>query len=158
VVSRSSSLLRIRVCFVMGFIRTASFVLVVLSLLAACGTRPAPDFRGRWREVNTIDPEPRAIPLRPLHTFVVLPSDRTLRDVLDRWAKESNRRVTYRASMNYSVHLQAARVTAASLDAALAGLASAYAAQDIAIVLQGDAIVVTSRGGAPVARVPGVEN
>jgi predicted membrane-bound mannosyltransferase len=134
-------------CFVMGFVRTATLAVVAMALLSACGTTPAPDFRGRWREVNTIDAEPRAIPLRPLHAFVVLPSDRTLRDVLDRWGRESNRRVAYRAPMNYSVHLQATKVTAASLDAALGQLASAYAAQGIGISLDGDSIVVSSVGG-----------
>ncbi len=132
----------------MGLVRTASLALVATSLLSACGTTPAPDFRGRWREVNTIDAEPRAIPLRPLHSFVVLPSDRTLRDVVDRWGRESNRRVAYRAPMNYSVHLQATKVTAASLDAALGQLASAYAAQGIGFALEDGAIVVSSVGGA----------
>ena len=141
----------------MGSVRTASLAVVAISLLSACGTTPAPDFRGRWREVNTVDAEPRAIPLRPLHAFVVLPSDRTLRDVVDRWGRESNRRVAFRAPMNYSVHLQATKVTAASLDAALGQLASAYAAQGIAIALDGDVIVVTSRGVVPVATAPGAD-
>lgn len=145
-------------CFVMGFVRTATFAVVAMVLLSACGTTPAPDFRGRWREVNTIDSEPRAIPLRPLHTFIVLPSDRTLRDVLDRWGRESNRRVAYRAPMNYSVHLQATKVTAASLDAAVGQLAEAYAAQGIAIELASDAIVVISRGGVVAAPRPGAKS
>lgn len=133
----------------MGSVRAASLAAVAMSLLSACGTTPAPDFRGRWREVNTIDAEPRAIPLRPLHAFVVLPSDRTLRDVVDRWGREADRRVAFRAPMNYSVHLQATKISAASLDAALGQLASAYAAQGIAIALEGDAIVVTAPGGVP---------
>lgn len=135
----------------MGSVRTAFLAVVAMSLLSACGTTPAPDFRGRWREVNTIDAEPRAIPLRPLHAFVVLPSDRTLRDVVDRWGREADRRVAFRAPMNYSVHLQATKISAASLDAALGQLASAYAAQGIAIALEGDAIVVTAPGGVPAA-------
>lgn len=135
----------------MGSVRAASLAAVAMSLLSACGTTPAPDFRGRWREVNTIDAEPRAIPLRPLHAFVVLPSDRTLRDVVDRWGREADRRVAFRAPMNYSVHLQATKISAASLDAALGQLASAYAAQGIAIALEGDAIVVTAPGGVPAA-------
>lgn len=129
----------------MAFVRTALSAVVVMCLLAACGTKPAPDFRGRWREVNTIDAEPRPIPLRPVHTFAVLPSDRTLRDVVDRWGRESNRRVAYRAPLNYSVHLQATKVTAASLDAALGQLEAAYSAQGIGISLEGDAILVTAR-------------
>lgn len=140
--------------FVKGSVRTASLAVVAMSLLSACGTTPAPDFRGRWREVNTIDAQPRAIPLRPLHAFVVLPSDRTLRDVVNRWGRESNRRVAFRAPLNYSVHLQATKVTAASLDAALSHLASTYAAQGIAIALEDDVIVVTSRSGPPVATSP----
>lgn len=116
-------------------------------LATACGTTPAPDFRGGWREVNAIDPEPRAIPLRPVQHFSVLPSDRTLKEVLERWGRESGRRVAYRAAMNYSVHLEATKVTATSLDAALDRLQRTYAAQGIGLQLQGNLIVVT--GGAP---------
>ena len=129
----------------MGFVRTAILAVISASLLSACGTTPAPDFRGRWREVNTIDTAPRAIPLRPLHAFVVLPSDRTLRDVLDRWGRESNRRVAYRAPMNYSIHFEATKVSAVSLDVALGQLAAAYAAQGIDIGLDKDAVVVPWR-------------
>jgi hypothetical protein len=110
----------------------------------ACGTKPAPDFRGRWREVNSIDPVPRAIPLRPVQHFVVLPSDRTLKDVVERWGRESRRRVSYRAPVNYSVHLEATRVTANSLDAAVAGLQQAYAEQGIGVRLEPNLIVVTA--------------
>ncbi len=135
----------------MGFVRAAICAAVLVCLVAACGTKPAPDFRGRWRAVNSVDAEPRPIPLRPVHTFAVLPSDRTLKDVVDRWARESRRRVAYRAPMNYSVHLEATKVTARSLDVALGQLASAYTAQGIALILQGDVIVVTS---APTASSP----
>lgn len=130
-----------------GFVRVAAGAVVMVMLVAACGTTPAPDFRGRWKDVNAIDAEPRPIPLRPLQTFVVLPSDRTLKDVVERWARESRRRVAYRAPMNFTVHLDAAKVTASSLDAALAQLESAYAAQAIDLELQGDVIVVA--GGQP---------
>lgn len=128
-----------------GFFRVAPCALVLASVLTACGTTPAPDFRGRWKAVNQIDAEPRPIPLRALHTFAVVPSDRTLKDVLERWARESHRRVAYRAPLNFSVHLEATKVTAASLDGALAQLESAYSAYGIELLMQGDLIVVTGR-------------
>lgn len=131
------------------FIRAATAALVLMFLATGCGTTPAPDFRGSWREVNAIDPEPRAIPLRPVQYFNVLPSDRTLKDVVERWARESRLRVAYRAAMNYSVHLEATKVTATSLDSALEQLQRSYAGQGIGLQLQGTLIVVT--GGAPVS-------
>lgn len=133
----------------MPFVRAAVWAVMVAIVVAACGAKPAPDFRGRWKEVNAIDAEPRPIPLRPVHTFRVLPSDRTLKDVVGRWANESRRRLAYRAPLNYSVHLDAAKVTAPSLDAALSQLESAYAAQAIRLSVQGEAIVVAG-GVAPV--------
>lgn len=133
----------------MRFVRAASTALVVLLLATACGTTPAPDFRGKWREVNAIDAQPRAIPLRPLQRFNVLPSDRSLKDVLERWARESGRRVSYRAAMNYSVHLDATKVTATGLGGALEQLQRTYSAQAIGLKLQGGLIIVT--GGAPPA-------
>lgn len=126
-----------------GFIRAALCAAISMCVLVACGTKPAPDFRGRWRAVNTIDAEPRPIPLRPVHTFAVLPSDRTLKEVLDRWGRESQHRVIYRASMNYSIHLEATKVTAPNLGAALGQLESAYVAQGIDLTLQGQQIIVT---------------
>ncbi len=134
---------------------TRSVLIAVMALvvctLAACGTKPAPDFRGRWKAVNEVDAAPRAIPLQPVQRFLVLPSDRTLKGVVDRWAKESGRRSAYRASTDFSLHIDAAKVSASNLDTAVAQLSAAYAAQGIRIDVQPTSIVV-SLGG--VARGP----
>ena len=136
-------------------VRAAGCTAALMMFLTACGTTPAPDFRGRWREVNAIDAQPRPIPLRPQQRFLVLPSDRTLKDVVERWGRESRRGVAYRAPMNFSVHLAATKVTATDLDAALQQLASAYAAQAVELSLQGNTIVVT--GGMGAAAPAGVD-
>lgn len=127
-------------------VRTVLGAVVVMSLLAACGTKPAPDFRGRWRPINELDATPRPIPLQPVQRFFVLPADRTLKDVVERWAKESGRRAAYRAPTNFSVHIDAAKVSASTLETAAAQLANAYRAQGIQIVIEPRLIVVSAAG------------
>lgn len=124
----------------------AACVLAMVAL-TACGTKPAPDFRGRWKPVNTLDESPRPIPLQPVQRFAVSPSDRSLKKVVERWAQASGRRAAYRAPTDFSIHLDAAKVSASTLETAVAQLSSAYASEGIRVELQPSLIVVT--GGAP---------
>ena len=121
-------------------------------LLGACGTKPAPDFRGRWKAVNTVDESPRAIPLQPVQQFLVTPADRSLKQVVERWASASGRRVAYRAPTDFSVHLGATKVSASNLDTAVVQLSSTYAAQGVHVELKPGLIVVSmAPGAAPVS-------
>ena len=115
--------------------------------LTACGTKPAPDFRGRWKPVNTLDESPRPIPLQPVQRFAVSPADRSLKNVVERWAEASGRRAAYRAPTDFSIHLDAAKVSASTIETAVAQLSSAYANEGIRVELQPSLIVVT--GAAP---------
>jgi hypothetical protein len=133
---------------VTGFVRAAGLAVVVSVFVAACGTKPAPDFRGRWRPINELDTTPRAIPLQPVQQFFVLPADRTLKDVVERWAKESGRRAAYRAPTNFSVHIDAAKVSASTLETAAAQLADAYRSQGIQISVEPRSIIVSASGAA----------
>lgn len=142
----------------MANVRTALGAVVVVSLLAACGVKPAPDFRGRWRPVNELDATPRPIPLQPVQRFFVLPADRTLKDVVDRWAKESGRRAVYRAPTNFSVHVDAAKVSAATLETAAAQLADAYRAQGVQIVVERRSIIVSASGPGQASASAGAAN
>lgn len=117
-------------------------VLAVVAL-TACGTKPAPDFRGRWKPINTVDESPRPIPLQPVQRFVVSPADRSLKHVVQRWAEASGRRAAYRAPTDFSIHLDATKVSAATIETAVAQLSSAYAAEGIRVELQPALIVVT---------------
>jgi hypothetical protein len=132
-----------------GIVRAAAFAAVVSVCVSACGIKPAPDFRGRWRPVNELDTTPRAIPLQPVQRFFVLPVDRTLKDVVERWAKESGRRAAYRAPTNFSVHIDAAKVSASTLETAAAQLADAYRSQAILISVEPRLIIVSTGAAAP---------
>ncbi len=76
-----------------------SFVLAMMatSLLATvgCASRPAPDFKGRWKPVNHCAEATMAIPLHQSYLFQPSPMDGTLKHMLERWAQDSNRQLTY---------------------------------------------------------------
>ena len=68
--------------------RGAAVVLLTLAV-AACGTTPPADFKGRWKPVNRYSEAPTAIPLRADTAFYVSPLDRTLKGLLERWARDA---------------------------------------------------------------------
>ena len=117
-----------------------SFLVV---LLVGCGTKPPPDFRGKWREVNTLAVEPMPISLQQAQTFIVSPVDRSLRDVLQRWGRQASLPLDYRATLDFTIHGAATEARGADLYAALAALQSAYAAQGVVLEVIDGRLVAT---------------
>lgn len=124
-------------------LRAACAVSVAVMLLAGCGTKPAPDFRGKWREVNTLSSEPMPIPLQQMQAFVVSPVDRSLRDVLQRWSRQAALPLDYRATLDFTIHAAATEARGADLYAALAALQFAYAAQGVTLEVIDGRLVAT---------------
>lgn len=63
-------------------------------LLQACAATPpvADDFGDNWKPVNMVAETPVEIPLKEevaMHRFQLLPTDTSLRNLLERWAKEN---------------------------------------------------------------------
>lgn len=63
-------------------------------LMQACATTPpiAGDFGDNWQPVNVLADTAMEIPLKEevaMHRFQLLPTDTSLRGVLERWAKEN---------------------------------------------------------------------
>lgn len=117
-------------------------------LLSACATKPPPDFGGRWKSVNHYADTPQAIPLHPAYTYYASPLDRTLKGLLERWARDSHMTLDYRNEADFTLHRPVADVHSDDLHAALVEVAALYAPQQIAIAVDGDRIVVMHAGAA----------
>lgn len=113
--------------------------------MSACGTTPAPDFRGDWRAANSAPELPQAIALRPQRLYSVVPVDGTLKSTLERWARDAGVALRYEAAYDFTLHGAAGDVSDPDLASALGKLGKAYAIQNIEIEVEDGAIVV--RGG-----------
>lgn len=122
--------------------------------LVSCATPEPPGWRGRWRPVNRLAETPSPIPLVERYVFHVSPADGTLRSLLARWAADTGMSLAYQHGYDYTLHQAAARVSTTDLHAAADLLTRAYAAQGLAVMVEGNRIVVRA---APVASAPGAE-
>lgn len=120
--------------------------------LSACATRPAPDFGGRWKQMNQFSEETQAIPLQEAYIFYASPMDRTLKNMLERWADDSNMVLTYRHPMDYTLYSAVAEIRTPSLQEALSQLNTAYAGQQVSISVSGNEIVVRISSGGSAGR------
>ena len=114
-------------------------------LLAACGSAPAPrSFGSSWRQVNAFTPQVQVLPFQTGHVYAVRPLDRTLKGLLQRWAKESGHTLDYRASADFTLSVQTADVHSSTLGDALSCLNAIYQPYGAELVLTADnGIVVT---------------
>jgi hypothetical protein len=123
------------------------FAAALAVVLSACATRPAPDFGGRWKNVNRFSEETQAIPLQEAYLFYASPMDGTLKNMLERWADDSNMVLTYRHPMDYTLYAAVADIRTPSLQEALSQLNAAYSAQQVSIGVSGNEIVVRIASG-----------
>ncbi|HEY4581262.1 MAG TPA: hypothetical protein VIG88_00100 [Lysobacter sp.] len=129
-------------------VRPATFLLV--AGLAACATPPPAQVRGRWKPVNHFGDQPQAIALKPAYVYYAAPVDRTLKALLERWARDSRMTLDYRHDSDFTLYRPVAEVRGNDLHAALGRLASLYAPQQVSIAVEADRIVVR-RADAPSA-------
>lgn len=117
-------------------------------VLSACAAPSPKDFGGHWHPVNRFSATATPIPLRQSYEYFASPLDRTLKDMLDRWAKDTHTRVIYYPSDDFTLPESAAAIHTHDVSTAVSQLNGIYRAQDITIAIQGGAFVVT--GVAPV--------
>jgi hypothetical protein len=123
--------------------------------LAACGTTPAPNFRGRWQEVNRMDSVPRELPLHQAYVYAPSPMDRTLKSMLTRWARDSRMTLSYLHGSDFTLHQPVAAISSQSLQQAISALNAAYAQQGILIDADARQITVrTAVADAPPSSAP----
>jgi len=112
-------------------------------MLLGCSSQTAPGFRGHWTPINRFADTPEAIPIRPSYVFYASPVDATLKTLLERWAKDAKKTLSYRHPDDFTLYAPVAHVRTDELREALAVLNSAYAGQRVSIALEKETIVVT---------------
>lgn len=123
-----------------------------LVALCACATRPPPDVRGHWSAVNRYSDTPQAIALAPPIAYYATPLDGTLKGLLARWARDAHRTLVFDSPYDYTLHRPVADVRSNDLQAAIARLASLYAAEHLDIAVEADRIVVRAAASAAAAQ------
>lgn len=113
-----------------------------LLFLTACATHPAPDLAGRWKPVNRYAAAPQEIPLYQSYVFFVSPLDGTLKNTLERWAKDSKMTLSYLHPSDFTLHAQVADIRTSNMQDALSQLSAAYASQHVVVVAEQNQIVV----------------
>lgn len=116
--------------------------LSAIALLSACATKPAPDFRGRWKPVNRFSESTMEIPLYSSYVYQAVPMDGTLKTMLERWAKDSNMELTYSIQSDYTLYAPVAKINTTSIQQAVAELSVVYAQEGVAVSAAGNRILV----------------
>lgn len=114
----------------------------VMFALAACATRPAPDFGGRWKPANRYADTPEEIPLYQSYIFTASPMDGTLKSMLTRWAKDSKMTLSYLHPSDFSLYQPVAQIHTNDLQRAVSQLTAAYAGQRVYVTASNNQIVV----------------
>jgi hypothetical protein len=119
-------------------------------VLAGCGAPPPKDFGGSWKPVNRFPASTTVIPLNQQYEFFASPMDGTLKTMLQRWAKDSGRTLSYRLTDDYTLTTQASQIHSLDIHVAAGQLNSIYATQGVLITVSDRQIDV---GVAPASAV-----
>ena len=126
-------------------------VSALVLLTVACATRPAPDFRGRWKPMNQFAEAPVELPLQQNYVYSASPMDKTLKALLTRWARASRQTLSYLHSSDFTLYGPVQDVNTTSLGQAISQLDAAYAPYGVAITVEGGQIIVRNAQQATVA-------
>lgn len=121
---------------------------LVLALLQACAAPQAPDFADNWKPVNTFQEVAVEIPLKEegeLHKFQMLPTDSTLRGLMQRWAKESGGELDWQYPSDLSLVATLQNVKDNNFQKALQAVRRSYAEKKLRIQVLSNKNVVVSR-------------
>jgi len=112
-------------------------VLTVMALLLqACAAPKAIDITDNWKPVNTLAAKPQEIPLKEevaLPKFQMLPTDASLRHMLERWAKENGGALDWQYPSDLTLVSGLESIKDSNLQRALNSVRRNYAAQKLRI-------------------------
>lgn len=138
-----ASLLPVRFAMRTVFLRPQVLIVFCLALaVTACGTRPPPNFKGRWKPVNQYAEAPVAIPLYASYVYAASPMDKTLKGLLTRWAQASKRTLSYLHSSDFTLYQPVKDISTTDLDQAITQLNADYAPYGVAISVDAGQIFV----------------
>ena len=114
-----------------------SFSLALVALLQGCVAPPvAVDMADNWKPINSLPAEPQEIPLKEeamLHKYQMLPTDSSLRNMLERWAKESDGALDWQYPADLTLVSGLSAIKDNNLQRALGVVRRTYAAQKLRV-------------------------
>lgn len=105
-------------------------------LLQACAAPKAVDIADNWKPVNSLSDKPQEIPLKEeaeLPKFQMLPIDASLRNMLERWARENGGSLDWQYPSDLTLVTGLESVKDNNLQRALNVIRRTYAAQKLRI-------------------------
>lgn len=124
-----------------------SSILLCVALLQACAVPKAVDIADNWKPINTLGSKPQEIPLKEeaeLLKFQMLPTDATLRNMLERWSKEYGGTLDWQYPSDLTLVSGLEAIKDNNLQRALNSVRRNYAAQKLRIqVSASKAVLVT---------------
>jgi len=108
----------------------AGFAIVLTIFLEGCASAPK-DYWGTWRPINRYQQTSTSIPLNADYMYYATPLDGTLRTMLQRWAKDSSKQLSYQLQSDYTLTQPASLIRTADIHRALVDLNEIYAPQGI---------------------------
>ncbi|MCB2018285.1 MAG: TcpQ domain-containing protein [Hydrogenophaga sp.] len=109
---------------------------LLLGLLQACAAPTAIDIADNWKPVNSLADKPQEIPLKEeaeLPKFQMLPTDASLRNMLERWARENGGALDWQYPSDLTLVSGLEAVKDNNLQRALNVVRRTYAAQKLRV-------------------------
>lgn len=117
-------------------------------LLQACAAPKATDIADNWKPVNTLAAKPQEIPLKEeaeLPKFQMLPTDATLRHMLERWARENGGTLDWQYPSDLTLVAGLDTIKDNNLQRALNTVRRTYAAQKLRIQVSASRAMLVTR-------------
>ena len=127
--------------------RTVAGALLV-GFLQACAAPKATDIADNWRPVNSLAAKPQEIPLKEeaeLPRFQMLPTDATLRHMLERWAKENGGSLDWQYPSDLTLVSGLESVKDSNLQRALNSVRRSYAAQKLRVQMSASKTMLVTK-------------
>ncbi|MGM9427112.1 TcpQ domain-containing protein [Hydrogenophaga sp. MI9] len=122
--------------------------LVLIALLQACAAPKATDISDNWKPVNSLAAKPQEIPLKEeaeLPKFQMLPTDATLRHMLERWAKENGGALDWQYPSDLTLVTGLDSIKDSNLQRALNSVRKTYAAQKLRIQVSANKTMLVTK-------------
>lgn len=117
-------------------------------LVQACAAPQAVDMADNWKPVNSLGDVPKEIPLKEeaeLPKYQMLPTDSTLRTLLERWAKENGGSLDWQYPSDLTLVSGLEPIKDNNLQRALNAVRRTYAAQKLRIQVLANKSLLVSR-------------
>ena len=121
---------------------------LVVGLLQACAAPKATDMADNWRPINSLAAKPQEIPLKEeaeLPRFQMLPTDATLRHMLERWAKENGGSLDWQYPSDLTLVSGLESVKDSNLQRALNSVRRSYAAQKLRVQMSASKTMLVTK-------------